>query len=198
MCVMYIDIYVLSIYIYSTYYIITYCIFYILYDMYYLLGGDFCPGSGILISNNIGEKVATTWIARCPCQSTIAGGGATAWFHVWVPLSEPTATLQIYRFYHKIVVCSQSIHSLIHPFMAVSILPPLHLVSRAGLPASTSCPTESFTNRSAGSTGTGTTGAQILWQVEGLITCSTCLKSTMGNDSIGLRLRDSCYITARK
>ena len=67
--------------------------------------------------------------------------------------------------------CIQSTHSLMYPFMAVSIMPPLHLVSHAGLPASTSCPTESFTNRSAGSTGTGTTRGQILWQVDGLIMC---------------------------
>lgn len=68
------------------------------------MSGDFCPGSSILISN-MGQKVATTLIDRC--QSTMAGG-ATAWFHAWVPLSEPTEPYQIYMFSYEIVVCNVS------------------------------------------------------------------------------------------
>ena len=87
LCIVYI--YILYIYMqFSTYYIITYCIFYILLYMICIICWvvTFAQAAAFF-SNNIGEKVATTWISRCPCQSTIAGGGATAWFHrfPWTP-----------------------------------------------------------------------------------------------------------------
>lgn len=148
-----------------------------------IMSGDFCPGSSILISN-MGQKVAMTLIDTC--QSTMAGG-ATAWFHAWVPFSEPTEPYQIYicfsmrlsyAMYPVHTQSDVSIHGRFYHAALASRFP-------RRTPSLDKLPNGKFHKplcrfyRNWHHTWANSLASWWTYHVP-----STCLKSTMGNDSI--------------